>query len=167
MEFCTSIKVCVCVFSAPSLATYDYILSVFCRIGKHSSGVWCYITPEHYGTVFGAIVCMLSWTEWLCLFSGPSSQHNTAILQEVMSELAGRSLTCQDPDDGMCMLHLFTDRGFESNQKKLSLASTLTLKASFTPVQRSCKLKGQCVGFSDIKQWGCRLQDSKRVGESC
>ncbi|XP_018525818.1 pentatricopeptide repeat domain-containing protein 3, mitochondrial [Lates calcarifer] len=47
---------------APSLATYDYILSVFCRIG-------------------------------------PSSQHNTAILQEVMSELAGRSLTCQDPDD--------------------------------------------------------------------
>lgn len=30
-----------------------------------------------------------------------SGQGNTDILQEVISELAGTSFTCQDPDDGM------------------------------------------------------------------
>ncbi|XP_039975897.1 pentatricopeptide repeat domain-containing protein 3, mitochondrial [Xiphias gladius] len=58
----------------PSLASFDHILAVFYKAGKHSSG-------------------------WFCFFPASSGQNSTDILHEVVSELTGRSFTCQDPDD--------------------------------------------------------------------
>lgn len=84
----------MCVCSAPSLASYHHLLAVF-----YKSGIDLLVFPDITYHVF---LVLLSVVKYSLPFSLASSRKtNTDILQDVMSELAGISYTCQDPDDGM------------------------------------------------------------------
>lgn len=87
----------MCVYAAPSLASYDHILAVFYKSG--SPAVVLIRDPHRYLRCLLAACFKCAFTP--CVSSPASSaQNNTDILQEVIAELEGRVFTCQDPDDG-------------------------------------------------------------------
>lgn len=80
--------VCVCV----QLPAWPPSITFWQSSTKQVISRWCGMTCP----VSGVVVLNI------CISSPASSgQGNTDLLQEVMSELAGTSFTCQDPDDGM------------------------------------------------------------------
>lgn len=84
----------MCVCSAPSLASYHHLLAVF-----YKSGIDLLVFPDIRYNLFLVLLSVVKYSLHFSLAS--SRKTNTDILQDVMSELAGISFTCQDPDDGM------------------------------------------------------------------
>lgn len=78
--------------SAPSLASFSYLLGVFYKSSTGSLVLLCCDHCVHLSVSLFQLFPLL--------FPASSGSINTNILHDVMSELEGTSFTCQDPDDG-------------------------------------------------------------------
>ncbi|XP_034738950.1 pentatricopeptide repeat domain-containing protein 3, mitochondrial [Etheostoma cragini] len=83
----------------PNLLTFNTVLKALRRCGFLAKTQALHTLNEM--KALGIAPSLASFDHILAVFSkaGSSGQGNTDILQEVMSELAGTSFTCQDPND--------------------------------------------------------------------
>ncbi|KAM7000739.1 small ribosomal subunit protein mS39 [Tautogolabrus adspersus] len=82
----------------PNLLTFNSVLKALRRCGSLARAQSIHTLTEM--KALGIAPSLASFDHILAIFfKGASRQANTELFQEVMSELAGTSFTCQDPDD--------------------------------------------------------------------
>ncbi|XP_070692802.1 small ribosomal subunit protein mS39 [Pempheris klunzingeri] len=83
----------------PNLMTFNSILRALRRCGQSAKGHSLHTLNEM--KALGIAPSLATFNHLLAIFFRPDSfgQSKSSILQEVLTELAGASLTCRDPDD--------------------------------------------------------------------